>query len=71
MATSAQSGPELFHWVEVTNKPLDVAAASDFVGTPESGAAVLFLGTVRNHAPGKNEVSHLRLIPIIHPDQEI
>lgn len=59
MATSAQHGPELFHWVEVTSEQLDVAAASEFVGTPESGAAVVFLGTVRNHAPGKSDVSHL------------
>jgi len=59
MATSAQPGPELFHWVEVTAEPLDVSAASEFVGTPESGAAVVFLGTVRNHAPGKSDVSHL------------
>ncbi|NND04266.1 MAG: molybdenum cofactor biosynthesis protein MoaE [Acidimicrobiia bacterium] len=59
MATSAQPDPKLFRWVEVTAEPLDAAAASKFVGTPESGAAVVFLGTVRNHAPGKTAVSHL------------
>ena len=59
MATTAQPDPDLFHWVEVTGEPLDAAAASAFVGTPESGAAVVFLGTVRNHAPGKSNVSHL------------
>ncbi len=59
MATSAQPEPELFRWVEVSATPLDVAAASEFVGTPKSGAAVVFLGTVRNHAPGKSDISHL------------
>ncbi|MDH3190335.1 MAG: molybdenum cofactor biosynthesis protein MoaE, partial [Acidimicrobiia bacterium] len=29
------------------------------VGRPDSGATVLFLGTVRDHSPGKTGVSHL------------
>jgi molybdopterin synthase catalytic subunit len=29
------------------------------VADPTCGASVLFLGTVRNHAPGKHDVSHL------------
>lgn len=59
MATSAQPGPELFHWVEVTPNSLDVAAAAEFVNTAQSGASVVFLGTVRDHAPGKSGVTHL------------
>ena len=59
MASSAQPEHEVFRWVEVTAEPLDVAAASDFVATAESGASVVFLGTVRNHAPGKDGVTHL------------
>ncbi len=46
-------------WVEVTSEILDVAAASAFAQTPESGAVVVFLGTVRDHAPGKSGVTHL------------
>lgn len=29
------------------------------VGRPDSGATVLFLGTVRDHSPGKTGVTHL------------
>lgn len=29
------------------------------VGRPDSGATVLFLGTVRDHSPGKTDVTHL------------
>jgi molybdopterin synthase catalytic subunit len=59
MSYSAQSEQSLFRWVEVGSAPLDVAAAAAFVAGPESGASVLFLGTVRNHAPGKVDVTHL------------
>lgn len=46
-------------WVAVLTEPIDPAAAVSFVSHPESGAVVLFLGTVRNHSPGKTDVSHL------------
>jgi len=59
MGNSAQSDHSLFRWVEVGSDPLDVNAAAAFVASPESGATVLFLGTVRNHAPGKVDVTHL------------
>ena len=36
--------------------PQDVLAS---VSDPECGAVVLFLGTVRNHSPGKSDVTHL------------
>jgi len=59
MATGAQPERESGDWVQVTSESLDVGAASDFAGTPESGAIVVFLGTVRDHAPGKFGVTHL------------
>ena len=59
MSDSAQAGHPVFQWVEVTAGVLDVAAAAEFVATPASGASVLFLGTVRDHAPGKSGVTHL------------
>ena len=59
MGNSAQSDHSLFRWVAVGSDPLDISAVAEFLSTPESGASVLFLGTVRNHAPGKTDVSHL------------
>jgi molybdopterin synthase catalytic subunit len=45
--------------VRVTELPLDPAALLALVSDPTAGAVVAFLGTVRNHAPGKSGVSHL------------
>ena len=45
--------------VAVSAEPIDAAALLEFVSDPESGAVVLFLGTVRNHSEGKTDVSHL------------
>ena len=59
MATDEQPEPQPIDWVEVMTPPLDVVATATFVGTPASGASVVFLGTVRNHAPGKTGVTHL------------
>lgn len=59
MASSAQPDREVFRWVEVTADPLDVSAAAQFVASDASGASVVFLGTVRDHAPGKTGVTHL------------
>lgn len=59
MASGAQPEQTFDDWVEVTADVLDVAAASAFAGTPESGAVVVFAGTVRDHAPGKTGVTHL------------
>jgi molybdopterin synthase catalytic subunit len=59
MATHEQPEPSAIDWVEVVAPPLDVAAAAAFVGTPASGASVIFLGTVRDHSPGKSGVTHL------------
>lgn len=38
---------------EISLKPIDVAALSDWVWTPESGAVVSFLGIVRNQNNGR------------------
>ncbi len=45
--------------VAVSAAPIDAAALVDFVSSPECGAVVLFLGTVRNHSRGKTDVTHL------------
>lgn len=45
--------------VSVGETPIDAAALVTEVGRPDSGATVLFLGTVRDHSPGKEGVTHL------------
>ena len=46
-------------WVAVTGESIDPAALLRRVAAAEAGASVLFLGTVRDHAPGKTGVTHL------------
>jgi molybdopterin synthase catalytic subunit len=45
--------------VSVGEGQIDVSALVAEVGRPDSGATVLFLGTVRDHSPGKESVTHL------------
>lgn len=45
--------------MSVSDEPIDTGAMIREVGRPDSGATVLFLGTVRDHSPGKTGVSHL------------
>lgn len=45
--------------VTVGDEPIDGGALVAEVGRPDSGATVLFLGTVRDHSEGKEGVSHL------------
>ena len=45
--------------VSVSHDPIDADALVGSVSTPESGAVVVFLGTVRNHSPGRDGVTHL------------
>lgn len=45
--------------VVVGDEPIDGAALLSEVGRPDSGATVLFLGTVRDHSSGKEGVTHL------------
>jgi molybdopterin synthase catalytic subunit len=43
----------------VGESPIDVAALAREVGRPDSGATVIFLGTVRDHSPRASDVTHL------------
>ncbi len=45
--------------VSVGDEPIDSGALVAGVGRPDSGATVLFLGTVRDHSEGKAGVTHL------------
>jgi len=45
--------------VTVGEEPIDGDALIAEVGRPDSGATVLFLGTVRDHSDGKEDVTHL------------
>ena len=45
--------------VIVTGEPLDVAAHHAFVADPAAGCSVVFTGTVRDHAPGRTDVTRL------------
>ena len=45
--------------VSVSPDPIDPGALVEAVSTPRSGAVVLFLGTVRDHSPGRDDVTHL------------
>lgn len=45
--------------VRVGGEPINAAALIEEVARPDSGATVLFMGTVRDHSPGKTKVSHL------------
>lgn len=45
--------------VTVGETRIDGGALLAEVGRPDSGATVLFLGTVRDHSPGKEGVTHL------------
>lgn len=43
--------------VELTQQPIDSAALIEFVTTPQAGAVLLFLGTVRELTQGKQTVA--------------
>ena len=45
--------------VAVVENSIDVGGLLDEVGHPEAGAVALFLGTVRNHSPRREGVTHL------------
>ena len=45
--------------VSVGETPIDAATLVANVSRPDSGATVLFLGTVRDHSAGKEGVTHL------------
>ncbi len=45
--------------VRVSSDPIDPGVLSALVRRSSAGAVVLFLGTVRDHAPGRAGVTHL------------
>ncbi|MCE2527523.1 MAG: molybdenum cofactor biosynthesis protein MoaE [Actinomycetia bacterium] len=45
--------------IEVVESPIDVAGLLQEVSRPDAGAIALFLGTVRNHSPQRQGVTHL------------
>ena len=46
-------------WIEVVGVSLPVDVATEWATTPESGAVVVFLGVVRDHADGRAGVTGL------------
>ncbi len=45
--------------VKVGPEPIEPGRLFEEVGRPDSGATVVFTGTVRDHSPGKQDVTHL------------
>jgi molybdopterin synthase catalytic subunit len=45
--------------IRVSEAPIEPARLAAEAGHPGAGAVVLFLGTVRDHSPGKTGVTHL------------
>lgn len=43
-------------WLALTEEPLDVLGAHDWAVLPDCGAVVVFSGTVRDHADGRENV---------------
>jgi molybdopterin synthase catalytic subunit len=46
-------------WIDVTENPIETQALSSFVADPAAGSVVVFSGTVRDHSPGRTDVSRL------------
>lgn len=46
-------------WVGLTDGPLPVERAADWARRPDCGAVVVFNGTARDHAPGRDGVHRL------------
>ncbi|MEZ5245988.1 MAG: molybdenum cofactor biosynthesis protein MoaE [Acidimicrobiales bacterium] len=46
-------------WLGLTEDPLPVGRAADWAVLPSCGAMVLFSGTARDHAPGRDGVEQL------------
>ena len=53
---TAPVGPD---WVALGSDPLPVAEATRWATVPEAGAVVTFLGVVRDHAEGRDDVRAL------------
>jgi molybdopterin synthase catalytic subunit len=58
-APAGPAGPDDDTWVGLSTTPLDGEALTRWATTPDVGAVVTFHGTVRDHAPGRDDVSAL------------
>jgi molybdopterin synthase catalytic subunit len=54
-----QPPPDTDEWYGLTASTLPIAAAHDWAVQPRCGAVVLFSGTIRDHAEGREGVEHL------------
>lgn len=59
MPAPAHPAPETDDWLALTTDPFDVGAVYEWAVRPDCGAVVLFSGTVRDHAEGRDGVSSL------------
>jgi len=59
MLVVAVTPPDGVDWIGLTHEPLPTEAASVWAATPRSGAVVCFLGVVRDHAEGRDDVTAL------------
>lgn len=56
---SPPTGPSDHDWLAVTDDELSVGAAYEWAVQPHCGAVVVFSGTIRDHADGRDGVEHL------------
>jgi molybdopterin synthase catalytic subunit len=54
-----QAPPDSDEWFAVTEAPLPISAAYEWAVIPRCGAIVLFSGTIRDHAEGRDGVEYL------------
>jgi molybdopterin synthase catalytic subunit len=54
-----QTPPDVDEWFGLTESELPIGAAYDWAVHPRCGAVVVFSGTIRNHAEGREGVEHL------------
>jgi molybdopterin synthase catalytic subunit len=57
--TSVESPAKGNNWFGLTTQELPIGAAYKWAVRPDCGAVVLFSGTIRNHAEGRDGVQHL------------
>lgn len=56
---AVQQPPDGDDWFGLTESELPILAAYDWAVRPDCGAVVLFSGTIRDHAEGREGVEHL------------
>jgi molybdopterin synthase catalytic subunit len=57
--TNVETPAEGNNWFGLTTQELPIGAAYEWAVRPDCGAVVLFSGTIRNHAEGREGVQHL------------